>query len=89
MNTPSTPYILVGRGTVMALFGEDETYTLALIGFRYRLKDWLLVLPEIGLVFTSKYESGWEIFSDSPKVKKNETLFAFNISFEVELRQIF
>lgn len=83
-----TSYLLIGYGGSVALFGEEDTYTFALIGFRRPLKNWVYIRPEIGLVFTSKYISGGGIFSNSPITREKETKFAFNVSLELDLRQI-
>ena len=83
-----TSYLLVGYGGSFALFGEEDTYTLTLIGFRRSLNNWAHIRSEIGLVFTSKYVNGGGIFSTSPIVRKKETKFAFNVSRELDLRQI-
>ncbi len=83
-----TSYLLVGYGGSFALFGEEDTYTLALLGFRQPIINWVHIRPEIGLVFTSKYVSGGGIFSSSPIIRENESKLAINVSLELDLRQI-
>ena len=84
-------YILFGIGSTIHIFGGDDTYTVVYIGSKIPLIDWLQLCPEFGLVFTSKYISGGPgLFGgSSPEVYEKKTRLGFNISFEIDFRQIF
>jgi hypothetical protein len=84
------PYLLVGTGGTIAIFGGSDTYVLIQIGSKISLNNWLQLCPEFGFVFTSKYISGGRsLFGSSPEVNDNNTRLGFNISFEIDFRQIF
>jgi hypothetical protein len=88
-----SPYILVAFG------GGFDSYTLVQIGSKISLINWLHICPEIGLVFTSKHISGggesiqlpwgWGSTEQEPEVNEKRTMFGFNISFEIDFRQLF
>lgn len=84
-------YILFGYGGTIAIFGGPDTYTLVHIGSKIPLINWLQLCPEFGYVFTSKHISGGSsLFGDSPpEVKEKKTRLGFNVSLEIDFRQIF
>jgi len=84
-------YILGGVGGTIAIFGEPDTYSLIQIGSKISLTNWLQLCPELGFVFTSRNISGGRSLfgGSSPEVNENKTILGFNISFEINFRQIF
>lgn len=86
-----SPYILVGAGSTIAIFGEPDSYLLIQIGSKISLDNWLQLCPELGFVFTSKHISGGKSLfgGSSPVVNENKPRLGFNISFEIDFRQIF
>lgn len=86
-----TNYILIGYGGATAIFGGSDTYFIIHLGSKIPLADWLYLRPEFGPFFASDYISGgWGLFGgSSPEVYKSKILLGANISFEIDLSQIF
>lgn len=84
-------YILIGYGGVPAVLGGSSTYFMIHLGSKIPLTDWLYLCPELGPFFASEYISGgWGLFGgSSPEVYKSKILLGVNISFEIDLSQIF
>jgi len=84
-------YILLGYGGRISLFGGPDTYSIVHIGSKIPLINWLQLCPEFGFVFTSKHISGGvSLFGkSSPEVKETAARLGFNISLEIDFRQIY
>jgi len=84
-------YILLGYGGTISIYGGPDTYSIVHIGFKIPLINWLQLCPEFGFVFTSKHISGGSSLfgGSSPEVNETKTRLGFNISFEIDFRQIF
>jgi hypothetical protein len=86
-----TPYLMYSSGGTFSIFGHSDSYTLFYFGSMFTIKSWLHVRPEIGVVFTSRYiPIGTSIFNLSPSVNtEDKQHIGLNLSFELDIRQIF
>lgn len=84
-------YLLIGTGGTLAIMGEPDTYWLIQVGSKINLTNWLQLCPELGYALTSKHLSGGvSLFGkDTPEVREKVKRLGFNVSFEIDFRQIF
>nr|HRI47004.1 hypothetical protein [Ignavibacteriaceae bacterium] len=84
-------YFLIGTGSTLAIMGEPDTYWLIQVGTKINLTNWLQLCPELGYALTSKHISGGvSLFGkDTPEARENVKRLGFNVSFEIDFRQIF
>ena len=72
-NSRLTPYILIGGGGTIKIFGGADDFEVLSFGAIYPIKKWLQFRPEICMVFTSKYISGGSgFFNSSPEVREHK-----------------
>jgi hypothetical protein len=84
-------YILIGYGGAPGILGGSDTYFMIHLGSKIPFADWLYLCPEFGPFFASDYISGGRgLFGgSSPEVYQSKILMGFNISLEIDFRQIF
>lgn len=83
------PYMLLGYGGTIAIFGGPDTYALVNFGAMIPITLGFNLRPELAIVFTSKHISGGaSLFgNDTPTVNDNETFFGFNLLVEFDLKR--
>jgi hypothetical protein len=86
-----TPYLLFAAGGTFSISGGSDSYKIFYLGSVFTIKPWLHVRPEIGAVYTSRYIIAYTaIFNGSPSFQyDNKQRVGFNLSFEIDFRQLF
>lgn len=80
-----TPYLLVGNGGTVAIFGRGDSYTYINLGAMLSMSERVVLRPEVSLCFTSRAEfvSSWGIFGTL--TEKKRTIPGANLVIELDL----
>jgi hypothetical protein len=87
---PFHPYLAVGGGGTIEIFGGSDEYWQAMAGAMVPVTHWLVLRPEVGALSAKKHISGGPgLWSSSPEVYTRTMYMFAHIALEVDILPIF